>query len=82
MYQFTDSVWEIEMVRNNFEKDIKIKYLESDMSQAMVAEKIGTSVQYVNRITNKKNGMLNKTFVEMMDAMGYDLEVTYIKKTD
>lgn len=70
------------MVRNNFEKDIKIKYLESDMSQAMVAEKIGTSVQYVNRITNKKNGMLNKTFVEMMDAMGYDLEVTYIKKTD
>ena len=70
------------MVRNNFEKDIKIKYLESDMSQAMVAEKIGTSVQYVNRITNKKDGMLNKTFVEMMDAMGYDLEVTYIKKTD
>lgn len=68
------------MVRNNFEKDIKIKYLESDMSQAMVAEKIGTSVQYVNRITNKKDGMLNKTFVEMMDAMGYDLEVTYIKK--
>lgn len=70
------------MVRNNFEKDIKIKYLESDMSQAMVAEKIGTSVQYVNRITNKKDGMLNKTFVEMMDAMGYDLEVTYVKKTD
>ena len=70
------------MVRNNFEKDIKIKYLESDMSQAKVAEKIGTSVQYVNRITNKKDGMLNKTFVEMMDAMGYDLEVTYVKKTD
>lgn len=70
------------MVRNNFEKDIKIKCLESDMSQAMVAEKIGTSPQYVNRITNKKDGMLNKTFVEMMDAMGYDLEVRYIKKKD
>ena len=38
------------MVLNNVEKDIKIKCLESDMTQQSLAKKIGKTGQYINRI--------------------------------
>lgn len=70
------------MVRNNFELDVKVKCLEVGMNQLTLAEKIGTTGQYVNRITKKKDGMINKTFVQMMEALGYDIELTYVKRED
>ena len=70
------------MVRNNFELDVKVKCLEVGMNQLTLAEKIGTTGQYVNRITKKKDGMINKTFVQMMEALGYDIELTYVKRDD
>ena len=29
---------------------------------------------------NKKDGIVNKTFVEMLDKLGYDIQITYVKK--
>lgn len=68
------------MVLNNIELDVKVKCLESNMNQLNLAEKIGTTGQYVNRIIKRKNGLLNKTFVEIMEALGYDIEFTYVKR--
>ena len=68
------------MVLNNFEKDIKIKRIERDLTQAELAEKIGKTGQYVNRIIKKNDGVMNKTFVEILDGLGYDIKVTYVKK--
>lgn len=68
------------MVLNNIELDVKIKCLESNMNQLNLAEKIGTTGQYVNRIIKRKDGLLNKTFVEIMEALGYDIEFTYVKR--
>lgn len=68
------------MVRNNIELDVKVKCLEVGITQQALAEKIGTTGQYVNRIIKKKDGLVNKTFVEMMEALGYDIELTYVKK--
>ena len=45
-----------------------------------IAEEIGTTSQYVNRIIKKKDGVVNKTFVQMMEAFGYDIEITYIRR--
>ena len=59
------------MVLNNIELDVKVKCLESNMNQLNLAEKIGTTGQYVNRIIKRKDGLLNKTFVEIMEALGY-----------
>lgn len=70
------------MVRNNIELDVKVKCLESRMSQLNLAEKIGTTGQYVNRIIKKKDGLVNKTFVEIMEALGYDIELTYVKREE
>lgn len=68
------------MVRNNIELDVKVKCVEQGVTQQTVAEKIGTTGQYVNRIVKKKDGIMNKTFVEIMEALGYDIEITYIPK--
>ena len=68
------------MVLNNIELDVKVKCLESNMNQLNLAEKIGTTGKYVNRIIKRKDGLLNKTFVEIMEALGYDIEFTYVKR--
>jgi len=68
------------MVLNNIELDVKIKCLEHDITQEKLGENIGTTGQYVNRIIKKKDGLLNKTFVKMMEALGYDIEFVYVKR--
>lgn len=68
------------MVRNNIELDVKVKCVEQGVTQQTIAEKMGTTGQYVNRIVKKKDGIMNKTFVEIMEALGYDIEITYIPK--
>lgn len=68
------------MVRNNIELDVKVKCVEQGITQLAVAEKVGTTGQYVNRIVKKKDGVMNKTFVEIMEALGYDIELTYIPR--
>lgn len=67
-------------VLNNFELDVKMKCLEEDMMQQQLGEAIGSTGQYVNRVMKKKDGIVNKTFVDMMDALGYDITLTYTRK--
>lgn len=68
------------MLKNNLEIDVKVKCLEEGVTQAQLAEKVGTSAPYVSRLINKKEGILNKTFVEMLEALGYDIQLTYVKR--
>lgn len=68
------------MLKNNLEVDVKVKCLEEGVTQAQLAEKIGTSAAYVSRLINKKEGILNKTFVEMLETLGYDIQLAYVKK--
>ena len=70
------------MIKNNIEKDIKIKCVESDTTQAALADKIGKTVQYVNRIIKKDDGVVNKTFVQMLEGLGYDIRLTYEKRKE
>ena len=68
------------MVKNNIELDVKVKCLEANMTQQQLGEKIGTTGQYVNRVIKKSNGVVNQTFVQIMEALGYDIELTYVKR--
>ena len=68
------------MLKNNIEVDVKVKCIESELTQTQLAEKVGTTGQYVNRIIKKKDGVVNKTFVQMLEALGYDIELTYVKR--
>ncbi len=68
------------MVKNDFEIDVKVKCLEERVTQAQLAEMVGTSAPYISRLINRQDGIVNKTFVEMLDKLGYDIQITYVKK--
>ena len=68
------------MIKNNIELDVKVKCLEAGMTQEQVATKVGTTGQYVNRVIKKKEGFVNKSLVQIMEVLGYDIELTYVKR--
>lgn len=68
------------MVKNNIEIDIKVKCVEANLTQQQLGKTIGTTGQYVNRIIKKKDGVVNKTFIQIMEALGYDIVLTYVKR--
>ena len=70
------------MLKNNIEVDVKVKCIENGITQAQLAEKSDTSSPYVNRIIKKSDGVVNKTFIRMMEELGYDVERTYVERTE
>jgi hypothetical protein len=68
------------MIKNNIEVDVKIKCIEARKTQIQLEEGIGTTGQYVNRIIKKHDGVVNKTFISMMETIGYNIELTYVKR--
>lgn len=70
------------MIRNNLEVDIKVKCVEAGMVQRTLAEKVGITPQYANHIIKKKDGLVNKTFVSMVEGLGYDLLLCYVPRED
>ena len=68
------------MLENNIELDLKTRMIESGQTQTEIAEKVGVSLSYVNRITKGREQIVNKTFVKMLEELGYDVELTYVKK--
>ena len=70
------------MLQNNIEMDLKMRLIESGQTQKEIAEMLGVTLSYVNRITKGRERIVNKTFVKMMDELGYDVELTYKRKTE
>ena len=68
------------VLKNNIELDVKTKCIEEGKTQAWVAEEIATSPAYVSRIVNSREQIVNKTFLAIMDALGYDVRLTYEKR--
>lgn len=68
------------MVLNNIELDVKVKCVEQHLTQLILAQQVGTTGQYLNRIVKKKDGLINDTFVKIMEALGYDIEMTYVPR--
>ena len=68
------------MLLNNIELDIKTKCIEEGTTQTNLAVGVGTSPSYVSRIVKSKEQIVNKTFISMMEQLGYDVELVYRKK--
>ncbi len=67
-------------ITNNIEADVKIKCIEADTNQVKLGKEIGSTGQYVNRLIKNKDNLINKTFVKMLEALGYDITLTYTKR--
>ena len=70
------------MLRNNVELDLKTRFIEDGITQTEIAEKVGVSLPYVNRIIRGREQIVNKTFLKILDELGYDVELTYKKKAE
>ncbi|MBV1757992.1 MAG: helix-turn-helix transcriptional regulator [Dethiosulfatibacter sp.] len=68
------------MIKNNLEIDIKVKCIEEGITQAQLAEEIEITAPYVNRIIKNSEGVVNKTFIRMLERLGYDIELVYVKR--
>ena len=68
------------MLKNNIELDVKTRCIEEDTTQACIAETIGTTSPYVSRVINSGDKVVNRTFINIMEALGYDVELTYKKR--
>ena len=68
------------MLLNNVESDLKTRLEEEGITQKELTGQIGVSLPYVNQITRGREQLVNKTFLKMMDELGYDVELTYKKK--
>ncbi|MCR5843187.1 MAG: helix-turn-helix transcriptional regulator [Oscillospiraceae bacterium] len=54
------------MLLNNVELDLKTKLIEDGVSQTEIAEKLGVTVSYVNKITRGREQIVNRTFIRIM----------------
>ena len=70
------------MLKNNIELDVKTKCIEEETTQKQIAQEIGTSLPYVNRVIRSKETIVNRTFVNIMEALGYDVFLTYEKRSE
>ena len=70
------------MLQNNVELDLKTKFIEDGVTQTEVAERIGVSLPYVNRIIRGREQIVNKTFIKILDELGYDLKLVYEKRDE
>ena len=70
------------MVKNNIEVDVKVKCIEQGKTQAQVAKEIDTTRAYVNRVIKRNDSVVNNTFVKMMEALGFDIELHYVKREE
>ena len=70
------------MVKNNIEIDVKVKCLEEHKTQADIAKIVGTPASYVNKLIRRDEGVVYNTFVKMLEALGYDIELHYVKREE
>ena len=68
------------MLKNNIEMDVKMRCIEVGTTQTQIAQSIGTSPSNVNKLIRSKEQIMNKTFIAMMEALGYDIRLTYEKR--
>ena len=70
------------MLKNNIEVDVKVKCIEKKTTQAELAKEISITPSYVNRLIRKNENVVNKTFLGMMGGLGYEGELTYVKREE
>ncbi|WP_066915611.1 helix-turn-helix domain-containing protein [Streptococcus sp. DD12] len=70
------------MLKNMVEVDVKVKCIEDDVTQAKLSEEIGTSAPYISRLIRNNERIVNKTFLQLMEKLGYDVELTYLKREE
>ena len=70
---------EMEMIKTDIHKEVKKLCIEESKSLTSLAEEIGSSKQYISQLLGK-NTLVNPMLVKLVEALGYDVEVTFVKR--
>ena len=67
------------MLKTNVQNEVKKLCIDEGITLTELAEKIDTSKQYMSRMLGKAT-MVNAKLVEAMEAVGYDVEIRFVKR--
>lgn len=68
------------MLINNISNDLREKAIESGYNQNMIANKLHRSRQYICNIFNGGVFPVSKSIINIMELLGYDIQLTYVKR--
>jgi len=60
---------------------LALKTVENAQIPLKLAQMIDTTPAYVNRVIRQKETVVNRTFISMVEALGYDIRLTYVKRS-
>ena len=66
------------MLINDTTKDFKMLCIQNDVTQKTAAERAGISINYLSQIIARNH--VDKMFVRLMEGLGYDIKIEYIKR--
>lgn len=66
------------MVLNDFKEDIRRLCEAEEISQSELGVRMGLSRQVIDK--RGKHAGMTEGFTEMLEALGYDIEVRYVKR--
>lgn len=69
------------MLKTNIQNEVKKLCIDEGMTLTELAAKIDTSKQYMSRMLGKGT-IINAKLVEAMEAIGYDVEIKFVKRGD
>lgn len=67
------------MIKTDIQKEMKKLCIDEGTTLTEVAEEIGTSKQYMSRMLSKGT-LVNAKLVEALEALGYDVEINFVKR--
>lgn len=67
------------MIKTDIQKEIKKLCIDENTTLTELSERCGTSKQYTSRLLGK-TGLVNPMLVKLAEALGYDIEVKFVKR--
>ena len=67
------------MIKTNLQKEVKKLCIDENTTLTELANQVGTTKQYVSRLL-VNNNLVNKMFVRLVEELGYDIEIQFIKR--
>lgn len=69
------------MLKTDVKKEVRKLVIDEGITLSALAEKCGTSRQYVSRMLNN-SGIVVPMFVKLLEAGGYDIEIKFVKREE
>ncbi len=69
------------MIINDLENEIRWMCDNEGVSIAELGRRMGVSRQRASRAAQTNRGAVPKAFVQLAEALGYDLKIVYVQKT-